>query len=167
MVRRVWVAIKLRFESYGDLIIPDIDFAEFDELEQALGYKKIMEDLGRGKVIVLEGCTYEEFEDKIDQPKDVVEIEDFRELIPILRSSKNVLIGFYSSWCEHYSTMLDDLSKEVKNVRFVKVNIDKAKDLAYIFGIKSVPTAILVKMDELAGDKDKKTLKNWILRQLS
>ncbi len=168
MVRQVWVAIRLKYIDAGDSIIPDVDFEEFDELEQALGYKKVIERLGMGKVIIVEGCTDEEPSSDIDEFKEsIVEVEDFKELIPILRSKKNVLIGFYAGWCDYYSTILEELSKEVENVRFVKVNIDKAKDLAYIFGIKSVPTAIFVKMDELAGDKDKETLKNWIPRQLS
>ena len=63
---------------------------------------------------------------------------------------KPALIDFYASWCgpcQMLAPMLEELSEEYAGkVDIYKVDVDDERDLADIFGIRSVPTLIFVPM---------------------
>lgn len=63
---------------------------------------------------------------------------------------KPALIDFYASWCgpcQMLSPTLEELSEEYAGkVDIYKVDVDDERDLADIFGIRSVPTLIFVPM---------------------
>ena len=54
-----------------------------------------------------------------------------------------VVVDFFATWCgpcKMLSPVIDELSGELENVNFVKVDIDQSMDLAQKFKILSVPT---------------------------
>ena len=54
-----------------------------------------------------------------------------------------VVVDFFATWCgpcKMLSPVIDELSGELENVNFVKVDIDQSMDLAQKFKIVSVPT---------------------------
>ncbi len=63
---------------------------------------------------------------------------------------KPALIDFYASWCGPFQMLaptLEELSEEYAGkVDIYKVDVDDERDLADIFGIRSVPTLIFVPM---------------------
>ena len=63
---------------------------------------------------------------------------------------KPALIDFYASWCgpcQMLAPTLEELSEEYAGkVDIYKVDVDDERDLADIFGIRSVPTLIFVPM---------------------
>ena len=66
------------------------------------------------------------------------EKEDFKEII-----KERVLVDFYATWCgpcKMLSPLLENISKEIK---IVKVDVDKNEDLAREYGIMSIPCIIL------------------------
>lgn len=64
---------------------------------------------------------------------------------------KPALIDFYASWCnpcQMLAPVLEELSEEYAGkVDIYKVNIDDERELADIFGIRSIPTLLFIPME--------------------
>ena len=80
-----------------------------------------------------------------------------------------VVVDFFASWCgpcKMLSPVIDELSGELENVNFVKVDIDQSMDLAQKFKIVSVPTLKVFKngeeVDTLMGFMPKEVLKSKV-----
>jgi thioredoxin 1 len=73
--------------------------------------------------------------------------------IDIINSDIPVLVDFYAEWCgpcKALAPILTDLSKELGNkARIIKVDIDKNREAADHYGIRSVPTLMIFKRGEL------------------
>ena len=67
--------------------------------------------------------------------------------------SKGVsVIDFHADWCAPcriVSSAIEEISKEMKNVKFGKVDVDKEGKLAQRFEIFSIPTILFFKNKEL------------------
>jgi thioredoxin 1 len=67
----------------------------------------------------------------------------------VLKSGTPVIVDFYAEWCgpcKQMSPIIDTLAKEYADqVKFVKVDIDKSRDLAIKYGVTSIPTLIFIK----------------------
>jgi len=79
------------------------------------------------------------------------------------------LVDFYADWCgpcRMLSPIVEDLSNEVNDVNFVKVNVDDDPELASLFGVRSIPTLILFKngqeVDRIIGFVPKQKLQALI-----
>lgn len=80
-----------------------------------------------------------------------------------------VVVDFFATWCgpcKMLSPVIDELSGELENVNFVKVDIDQSMDLAQKFRIVSVPTLKVFKngeeVDTLMGFMPKEVLKSKV-----
>ena len=80
-----------------------------------------------------------------------------------------VVVDFFATWCgpcKMLSPVIDELSGELENVNFVKVDIDQSMDLAQKFKIVSVPTLKVFKngeeFDTLMGFMPKEVLKSKV-----
>ncbi len=65
-----------------------------------------------------------------------------------------VLVDFYATWCgpcKMLSPIIDEVSNEISDVKFVKVDVDNSNDLANKYGITSIPTLLLFKDKKLKG----------------
>ena len=59
-----------------------------------------------------------------------------------------VLVDFYADWCgpcKITSPIIDELANDIKDMRFIKVNVDKNPDLASKYSVFSIPTFIILK----------------------
>lgn len=65
----------------------------------------------------------------------------------VLGSSVPVLVDFYATWCapcRMLTPYLEQLAQEFEGrIKFVKIDVDRAPELAYRFDIRAVPTLIL------------------------
>ena len=66
----------------------------------------------------------------------------------VLKETKTVLIDFYAEWCgpcQMLSPIVEQVAQENDNIKVVKVNVDENQSLAVEFGIKAIPTLIVIK----------------------
>ncbi len=76
----------------------------------------------------------------------------------VLQESKPVVVDVYATWCgpcQMMTPIFDELEKELGNeVKFVKLNVDEARELSIQLGITSVPTFLFYK----GGNVQEKTI---------
>lgn len=65
-----------------------------------------------------------------------------------------VFVDFYADWCgpcKATGPIIEELSDEKKDIKFVKINIDTNQDLANTYSIFSIPTFIIFKNGKVCG----------------
>jgi thioredoxin 1 len=75
----------------------------------------------------------------------------------VIQSSTPVLVYFWAEWCSPCKTIapfLDELADEYDGrVKIGKVNIDEQPELTAEYGVRAVPTLLLLRRGQVVGDK--------------
>ncbi len=103
--------------------------------------------------------------------KDVGDADFDRE---VMASPVPVVVDFWAPWCgpcKQIAPALDEISAEMGGrVVVAKVNVDDCPGVASRFGIRSVPTLLVVKggelVDQKVGAASKAELTRWIGQHL-
>lgn len=73
----------------------------------------------------------------------------------IAQADKPVIIDVYATWCgpcQQMEPIIEELEKELQDThKFVKINVDEARDLAVQFGVTSIPTFVFIKEGKIKG----------------
>lgn len=91
--------------------------------------------------------------------------------------SRPAIVDFYATWCGPCKVMhpiLEELSKEYNGkVDIYQIDVDKEKELAGAFGIRSIPTLLMIPMKEepkimqgaMPKEQLKKAIDEFLLKQ--
>ncbi len=97
----------------------------------------------------------------------VKEIKD-TEYEKVIEKGK-VVIDCYAPWCgpcKMISPIIDNLSEEIKDVNFFKINVDDAEKITSDYDIMSIPTILIFEngklKDKVVGFKSKSELEELI-----
>ncbi|WP_456468292.1 thioredoxin [Archaeoglobus sp.] len=78
--------------------------------------------------------------------------EEFKKAI---ESEKLVVVDFYADWCmpcRYISPVLEKLEKEYDGqAEFYKLNVDENQDVAFEYGIASIPTVLFFRKGKVVG----------------
>jgi thioredoxin 1 len=76
------------------------------------------------------------------------------------------VLRFTASWCQPCKTMKNMLEEIDSKVPFEIIDVDVSPDIAMDFGIRSVPTLVMmdemIEMKRLTGIKTKEQLTEWL-----
>ncbi len=80
-----------------------------------------------------------------------------------------VLIDFFADWCgpcRQLTPVLEEVAREVGEVKFLKMNVDNAQQTAADLNVSSIPTLILFKdgqeVDRIVGLIEAEDLKAFL-----
>ena len=65
-----------------------------------------------------------------------------------------VVVDFYADWCapcRFLKPILERVEKDYSGVRFVKVNVDDDPEVAYRYGVASIPTVLIFHKGRVVG----------------
>ncbi|SHI81767.1 thioredoxin [Tangfeifania diversioriginum] len=74
-----------------------------------------------------------------------------QRFLHIIKSRKPVLVDFYADWCgpcKEIPPVLKKVKQELKDVRIVKVNVDRNPFIASRYKVNRLPTLIVFKEGE-------------------
>ena len=90
-----------------------------------------------------------EVEEKI-QIMEIQNAEQFEQ--EVIQEEGIVFVDFYATWCmpcKAMSSMIEEIAKEHKEIKFVKIDIDKNEELAIQYNVMSIPTMMVIKNGEI------------------
>ena len=99
----------------------------------------------------------------------VTEVTDANFEDVVIKSDKPVMVDYWADWCspcKQIAPIIDELSREYPNVKFVKVDTNANPGLAAEQGVLSLPTLQFFQggrvSKSLSGGKTKNALKKAI-----
>ena len=105
----------------------------------------------------------------------ITEISDTKSWeINVIQSDMPVFVDFWAQWCgpcRMVGPVVEELANDYQGkVKFVKVNVDEANDLAAKYNVFSIPTLIILNkgtiVSQQVGAASKESYKNMIDRAL-
>lgn len=86
---------------------------------------------------------------------------------------KIILVDFWATWCnpcKMLNPILEKLDEEIKEVEFMKINVDENGEIADSYSIGSIPTILIFKngeiVNKITGFKPKIIIKNEIFKTI-
>ena len=88
-----------------------------------------------------------------EEQVEIMEIKNAEQFEQeVINESKTVFIDFYATWCMPCRTMnpiIKEIAKEHKEVKVVKIDVDKNEELAIKYNVMNIPTMLIMKNGEV------------------
>ncbi len=91
----------------------------------------------------------------------------------VIKQNGVVVVDFWATWCgpcKMIAPIIEELSSEMQEVKFVKVDVDKSPQISNEFKIASIPTLKLFKngevVDTIVGFRPKSELEDIIKKHM-
>ncbi len=88
----------------------------------------------------------------------VEQVKSVAEFDAVLSSNKSVFVDFFATWCgpcKMVGPLVEKISEEETDIKFVKVDVDQVGELAQRYGIMSIPALMVFrdgeKVDGIVG----------------
>ncbi|MBT3591921.1 MAG: thioredoxin [Candidatus Nitrosopelagicus sp.] len=115
---------------------------------------------------MMEDAEFEKIKKK--QLEDLLQQQDLNNIVnemPVIeltsqnfnqeiRNNNLLLVDFWAEWCGPCKSMhpiFTRMAKKYKQIRFARVNVDDAQDIAMKYGVQSIPTFIMFKNAEVVN----------------
>lgn len=75
-----------------------------------------------------------------------------KQLEQLKKEGRNILLDLHGVWCQPCKMLipkLEQMETQYENVVFVKMDVDKNQNYALEMGVRSIPTVIVYKGEEL------------------
>merc|ERR1711976_314847 len=102
-------------------------------------------------------CLIQQIRTLIKMVTVVNDLDDFKKKLESA-GDKLVVVDFFATWCGPCKVIgpkIDEMAKAMKNVLFLKVDVDEAEDVATEYNITAMPTFLFMKkgnkLDDLMG----------------
>lgn len=106
---------------------------------------------------------------KEDEKVEIIEIKDSEQFKKeVLNEEKTVFVDFYATWCmpcKAMSPVIEEVAKEYKEVKFVKVDVDENEEIALEYNVMSIPTMIIMKNGKVTKNFVGVTKKEDIIKE--
>ena len=86
----------------------------------------------------------------------VEQIKTTEEFDALLKDNKSVVVDFFATWCgpcKMVGPVVETVSEQLSDVKFVKVVVDELGDIASRYGIMSIPAIFAFKDGEKVGEQ--------------
>ena len=101
----------------------------------------------------------------------VINMDEFNN--EVINSNEVAVIDFFATWCgpcKMLAPVFEEVSNEIPNAKFFKVDIDESLDLARQYNVSSVPTIKIFRqgdlMETLVGFMPKEKLSEAIKKYI-
>lgn len=88
-----------------------------------------------------------------EEKMEIMEIENAEQFQQeVIEKRGVVFVDFYATWCtpcKEMNPIIEEIAKEHKDVKFVKIDIDKNKELAMKYNVMRIPTMLIIKNGEI------------------
>jgi thioredoxin 1 len=87
---------------------------------------------------------------------NVSEVSSEQFVSEVEQHQGKVLVDFYAPWCgpcKMIAPIVEQISAEFTQLKVVKVNADNAQELMVRYGIRGIPTLLLIENGELINTK--------------
>ena len=95
----------------------------------------------------------------------IINGEEFKNI----RNNGKIVVDFYADWCgpcKMLSPILEEVSEDHQDIKFVKINVDENEELAAEFGIMSIPAVFMLKdgniVNKFLGAQSKKVVEEQV-----
>jgi len=81
-----------------------------------------------------------------NDPEAEITNEEFNELIN--NSHKLVVVDFFAEWCMPclmLAPVIDELAENMKEIKFVKINVDDNQELSGKYDVSTIPCLVIFK----------------------
>lgn len=86
----------------------------------------------------------------------VEQIKTTEQFDTLLKDNKSVVVDFFATWCgpcKMVGPVVETVSEQLSDVKFVKVDVDELGDIASRYGIMSIPAIFAFKDGEKVGEQ--------------